>query len=99
MKVNLKKLVGSIAVAGALGLPAFVAGAGAANAATPAPSIPSSLRTVPMPADLGATQVRPVDWNGDWNDWGHRRGWDRDWRGHGDWGHGGWGRGGWGWRW
>ena len=88
MQVNLKKLVGTIAVAGALGLPAFVAGAGAANAATPAPSIPGSVQA---PADLGTIQVQPVDWGGDWDDWGHH-----GWRGHGDWGRGGWG---WGWRW
>jgi hypothetical protein len=91
MKMNVKKLVGAVAIAGAMGLPALVLSAGAANAATAAPSI-----TAP-------TYVQPVDdheggWghHGDWG-WGDRGDWDHGgWGDRGDWDHGGWG---WGWRW
>src|SRR5258705_12852216 len=105
MTMNLKKLVGTAAIAGALGLPAIGVGAGVANAATPAPSIPGPVHTVQTPADLGPTQAQLVDWHGgghggcDWggcdhNGWGGRRGWGgRGWGGRGGWGD----RGGWGW--
>jgi hypothetical protein len=88
MQINLKKLVGVTAIA----LPAFVVGAGVANVATPAPSIPGPTHTVQAPAGLGPTQIQLVDdgWGcGDWG-WGHG-GWG--------WGHDGWGWGhdGWGW--
>jgi hypothetical protein len=89
MKMNLKTLVGAAAIAGALGFPTIGVGAGVANAATPAPSIPGPVHTVQAPADLGPARAQPVDdWHG--GDWG--------WGGRGDGGRGGWGdRGGWGW--
>jgi hypothetical protein len=98
MQMSLKKLVGATAIAGALGLPAFVVGAGVANAATPAPSIPGPVHTVQTP---GTTHVQLVDDDGGWGwgGWGDHRDWDRGgWGDRGDWGHGGWGgdRGDWG---
>ena len=97
MQMSLKKLFGATVIAGALGLPAFVVGAGAANAATPAPSIPGPAHTVQTP---GTTHVQLVDDDGGWGwgGWGHHGDWgDGGWRGdRGDWGNGGW-RGGWGW--
>jgi hypothetical protein len=94
MKMNVKKLVGATAIAGALGVPAFVVGAGTANAATAAPSLAGPVHTVQAwPADHGHGDCDC----GDWGNWG---GWDGGWRGDGDW-HGGWGGGwpwGWGWR-
>jgi hypothetical protein len=108
MTMNLKKLVGAAAIAGALGLPAIGVGAGVANAATPAPSIPGPVHTVQTPADLGPIQAQLVDWHGggrgdcDWGRCDHHG--DRDhggWGGGGGWGdRGGWGwPGGWGWHW
>lgn len=102
MQINLKKLVGVTAIAGALGLPGFVVGAGAANAATPAPAIPGPAHTVQTPADLGPTHIQPVDDDGGWGwgGWGHHGDWDRGGWGDRDWGwggRGGWGWGGWGW--
>ena len=85
MKMNPKKLVGAAAIAAALGMPAFVVGAGAANAATAAPPIAGPVQTV------------PVDWHGHGHgdcDWCQHGDWDGGW--HGDWHGGGWG---WGWRW
>jgi hypothetical protein len=101
MQMSLKKLVGGTVIAGALGLPAFVVGAGAANAATSAPAIPGPAHTVQTP---GTTQVQLVDDDGGWGwgGWGHHGDWNRGWGDRGDWGHGGWGggRGGWGgWGW
>jgi hypothetical protein len=100
MQMSMKKLVGAAAIAGALGLPAFVViSAGAANAATPAPAIPGPVDTVQTPG----THVQLVDDDGGWG-WGgggDHHGWDRggDWGDHGGWGdYGGWGdHGGWGW--
>jgi hypothetical protein len=91
MQMNLKKLVGAAAITGALGLPAIGMGAGVANAATAAPSIPGPVHTVQTPAEHSPTQARLVNWDGhdDWR-WGDRGGW----RG-GGWGGPGWG-GGWG---
>ncbi len=57
MQMSLKKLVGATAIAGALGLPALVVGAGAANAA----SIPGPAHTVQTP---GTTHVQLVDDDG-----------------------------------
>ena len=91
MKISLKKLVGTVAIAGAMGLSAVGVGAGAANAATPAPSIAGQVET--MQTAAGPAQVLPVDWHGGHGRWGDHD----DWRwGHRGWGHGGWG---WGWRW
>ena len=103
MRINLKKLIGAAAIAGAMGLPAIGVGAGAANAATPAPTVVGQAETVQTAA--GPAQVQPVDWRGghgwggrdDWR-WGDRGRGHGGW-GHGGWGHGGWGHGGWGWRW
>jgi hypothetical protein len=93
MKMNLKKLVGATAIAGALGMPAFVVGAGTANATTAAPLIAGPVNTVQTwPADRGHG-----DCDCDWGGWG---GWDGGWHGDGDWNRGGWGwgwPGGWGW--
>jgi hypothetical protein len=92
MQINLKKLVGAAAIAGALGTPAFVVDAGVANAAT-APSMAGPVQTVrTFPADRGHGDCDCGDWGG----WG---GWDGGWRGDGDWHGGGWGwPWGWGWR-
>jgi hypothetical protein len=100
MQMNLKKLAGAVAITGALGLPAFVVGAGVANAATSAPSIPGPTHTEQTPADLGPSQIQLVDdddWG--WGGWGDRRDWDRGWRwgDRDDWGRGWGGWGGWGW--
>jgi hypothetical protein len=91
MKMSVKKLVGAAAIAGALGLPAFVIGAGAANAATlaPGPAIPGPADTVQTPG----THVQLVD-DGDWG-WGGWGGWG-GWHGDRDWHRGGWGDRGWG---
>ena len=83
MQIDLKKLVGVTAIVGALGLPAFVVGAGAANAAGPVHTV----------------QTWPVDWHGDGPgdcDWCRHGDWDGGWRGDGDWHRGGWV---WGWPW
>jgi hypothetical protein len=109
MQMNLKRLVGATAIAGALGLPGISVGLGVANAATPAPSIPGPVHTLQAPADLGPTKVQLVDehggdwrWgdHGDWRrgDWGDRGGWGWGDRGGWGWGDRGWGwGGGWGW--
>ena len=93
MQMNLKKFVCATAIAGALGLPTFVAGAGAANAASGAPPIAGPVHTV---------QTLPADWHGDgWGDcdWCRHGDWDGGWRGDGDWHRGGWPWGGWPWGW
>ena len=105
MKMNVKKMVGAVAIAGAIGLPAFGLSAGAANAASPTPSIPDPVDTVQTSADPQVQLVDDHGWgggdHGDWR-WGDRGG-DRGWGDHHDWDRGGWGwgwRGGWGgWGW
>jgi hypothetical protein len=89
MQMTVKKLIAATAIAGTLGLPAFVIGAGTANAATaaPPPAIPGPADTVQTPG----THVQLVDDDdGGWG-WGWGRG-DRGW----DRGDRGWDRGGWG---
>ena len=68
MQMNVKKLVGATATAGALGLSAFVMGPGAANAATPASVNPGPVDTVQTPG----THVQLVDDDGGWG-WGWGR--------------------------
>jgi hypothetical protein len=89
--MNLKTLAGAAAITAALGLPAIGMGAGVANAATPAPSIPGPVHTVQTPAEQSPTHARLVDWDGDGWGWGGRGHWGRG----GGWGGPGWG-GGWG---
>ena len=94
MQMNLKKLVGAVAVAGAMGLPAFVLGVGAVNAAMPTVSISAPVQN---PAELGSTHVQPVDWDDHYGDGGWGWGDRGDWYDHGwGWGDRGWG---WGWGW
>ena len=94
MHMKVKKLVGAVAIVGAMGLPAFVS-VGIANAAMPTPSISGPVQN---PADQGSAHAQPVDWGDDddqggwgWGGWGDRG----DWHDRGDWGD----RGGWGWGW
>jgi hypothetical protein len=98
--VIFKKLVGAAAIAATLGLSTVGVGAGVANAATPAPSIPGPVHTAQTPADPAPTHALLVDWHGGGHG-GHggRGGWgDHGDGGRGGWGdRGGWGRGGWGW--
>jgi hypothetical protein len=99
MKLNLKKLVGAAAIAGAMGLPAIGVGAGAANAATPVTSTAGQVEITQTTAGQSPAQVQPVDWHGGHGRWGDHDDWGG---GHRGWGHGGWGwgwPGGWSWRW
>jgi hypothetical protein len=77
MQMNLKKLVGAVATAAAMGLPAFVLGEGIANAATTTPAIAGPVQN---PADPGSAHAQPVDWD------------DHDGDGGSGWGGWGWGR-------
>ena len=96
--MSVKKLVGAAAIAGALGLPAYVVGAGAANAAMPAPAIPGPADTVQTPGTNDVQLVDDDDGGWGWRGWDGGRGWDRGgWGGRGDWGdRGPWNWGGWG---
>ena len=83
--MNVKKIIGAVAIAAALGLP--VIGAGVANAA------PAS---APVPAVVHA---QPADWGDGGDGWHHHGDWG--WGGPGYWGGnwGYWGGPGyWGWR-
>jgi hypothetical protein len=68
IKMNVKKLVGATAIAGALGMPAFVVGPGTANAVTAAPT-----------DRVNVAQTWQVDWHGDWDGGWHHGGWSWGW--------------------
>ncbi|MDT5182038.1 MAG: hypothetical protein QOJ20_5037 [Mycobacterium sp.] len=86
--MNLKRLIGSVAIAGVVGASTLGIGTGIANAA-------------PTQSNSGTATVQPVGWHGG-GYWGHGGGYGRGW-GHG-YGHdfrGGWGGDRWWhpWRW
>jgi hypothetical protein len=81
--MNLKRLIGSVAIAGIVGASTLGIGAGIANAD-------------PTQSSSGTAAVQPVDWHGGHGrGWGHGYGHDYryGWRAGYPWGHQ------WGWRW